>query len=83
MIRLVAVGFVLTVATSARHVARAASSPGGHDHSSPSRVRPGYAHGQWVLQDDCYAPPSPAVFGVGCRACLSQVGLRRLRQKFR
>ena len=67
----------------AGHVARAASSPGGHDHSSPSRVRPGYAHGQWVLQDDCHAPPSPAVFGVGCRACLSQVGLRRLRQKFR
>ena len=27
----------------AGHVARAASSPGGHDHSSPSRVRPGYA----------------------------------------
>jgi hypothetical protein len=83
MIRLVATGFALTVATSALALA---PTPLHQPASAITQVRhacgPGYAHGERLLQDDCHAPPSPAVFGVGCRACLSQVGLRLCARNF-
>ena len=57
----------------------ATSSARRRDHASPSRLWRRYAHGQWCLQDDCHPPPGSQVSGVGCRARLPQVGLRRYR----
>jgi hypothetical protein len=43
----------------ARHVPRAASSAGQHDHAGAPSMRRGYAHGQRPMRDHIRPPPRP------------------------
>ena len=54
MMRLIAIAFAL----AARNIctgrtARAVTSAGRHDHTSPRSMRCRYAHGQWYLRAYC------------------------------